>query len=242
MLYGLIGYPLTHSFSPAYFAEKFEKLGIKASYRAFPLENIDELPALLAAHSDLKGLNVTIPYKQAVIPYLDELDATATGAGAVNCISIAAGKRKGYNTDVLGFLNSLKPLLAPHHTQALILGTGGAARAVAYALGSLGIKYTKVSRLEMAGVLSYDELTAAVIQEHTLIINTTPLGMYPQIDAAPQIPYEALTSRHLLYDLVYNPLETKFLALGKDHGATIKNGLEMLHLQADASWDIWSRG
>jgi shikimate dehydrogenase len=240
MLYGLIGYPLTHSFSPAYFQAKFAQLGVDAAYKAFPLKIIDELPHLLAAHADLRGLNVTIPYKQAVIPYLRELDETAAKTGAVNCIAITGGKLKGYNTDVTGFLLSLRPLLRHCHRHALVLGTGGAFRAVTYVLDQLGISWQLVSRNKAFGALTYEDVTPAIIKAHTLIINTTPLGMYPDVDAAPSIPYEALTSQHLLYDLIYNPPETRFLSLGKAQGATIKNGLEMLHLQADASWEIWS--
>ena len=237
--YGLIGYPLTHSFSPAWFTEKFAKEGIDAIYKAYPLERIQIIEDLLANYP-LRGLNVTIPYKHRVMQYLDEIDETAKAVGAVNCIDIRHGIKKGYNTDVIGFEKSLTPLLLPHHTKALVLGTGGAAQAVNYVLDKLGISRTSVSRGEREGVITYEDLTEETIAEHTLIINTTPVGMSPETDAAPPIPYAAITEKHLLYDLIYNPAETKFLHLGKQQGATTKNGHEMLVLQAEASWDIWS--
>jgi shikimate dehydrogenase len=181
---------------------------------------------------------VTIPYKEQVLSYLDAIDSTAQKIGAVNCIAIHAGKLKGYNTDVIGFADSLKPLLQPHHTDALILGTGGASLAVAYALGQLGIRYTKVSRA--VGDIVYADLRPEHVATHTLIINTTPVGMFPDVTSSPDIPYEAITDKHLLYDLIYNPAETAFLAKGKAQGATIKNGHELLVLQAEASWQIWN--
>lgn len=238
-VYGLIGYPLKHSFSPAYFKEKFAALGIHATYHAYPIPTIHEFPELLKKHPSIAGLNVTIPYKEQVMAYLDGLDAAAEKIGAVNCIAVEDGKLKGYNTDAIGFANSLKPLLQPHHTHALILGTGGASLAVAYVLGSLGITYKKVSRA--IGDILYADLTPEDIEAHTLIINTTPVGMFPDVNTAPDIPYAAITPKHLLYDLVYNPEETLFLSKGKAQGATIKNGYKMLVLQAEASWDIWSR-
>jgi len=238
-LYGLIGYPLSHSFSPAYFKKKFNALQIDAHYEAFPLEHIGDLPGLLRAHPDLAGLNVTTPYKGAIITYLDETDTVASEIGAVNCLTINSGVIKGYNTDALGFEQSLNPLLQPQHNHALILGTGGASRAVVYVLKQLGIPFQKVSRYKSAGVLVYEELTPERIAQHTLIINTTPLGMYPNVHAAPPIPYEYIGQQHLLYDLIYNPEETEFLAHGKAQGAVIKNGFEMLQLQAEASWEIW---
>lgn len=237
--YGLIGYPLTHSFSPAWFAEKFAREGIDAVYKAYPLERIQVIEDLLANYP-LRGLNVTIPYKHRVIQYLDEIDETAQTVGAVNCIDIRHGIKKGYNTDVIGFEKSLTPLLQPHHTKALVLGTGGAAQAVNYVLDKSGIARTSVSRGEREGAITYEEVTEAVIREHTLIINTTPVGMAPDVDAAPPIPYEFITEKHLLYDLIYNPAETKFLHHGKQQGATTKNGHEMLIIQAEASWEIWS--
>lgn len=240
--YGIIGYPLGHTFSPGYFSKKFSDEGIDAIYKSFPLEQITELPELLQRQTELRGLNVTIPYKEAAIQYLDELDAAARAVGAINCIRIQDGRTKGYNTDITGFEHSLLPLLQPHHKQALILGAGGAAKAVAFVLGKLGINFRKVSRSGQPEVASYDDLTTELVAAHTLIINTTPLGMYPDIYSFPPIPYNAVSAEHLLYDLVYNPAETRFLSLGKANGAIVKNGMEMLHLQADASWQIWTRG
>lgn len=238
-LYGLIGYPLTHSFSPAYFARKFEAEKIDASYEKFELKAISEFPALLSAHNDLKGLNVTIPYKQSVIPYLDELDDAAAEIGAVNCIYIRDKRLKGYNTDVIGFERSLLPLLKPMHRKALVLGTGGSSLAVKYVLRKLGISFLSVSRKQNDNTTTYKALNDSIVAEHLLVINTTPLGMFPHVGTCPDLPYTSLTKDHLLYDLIYNPLETKFLSLGKAQGTTVKNGLEMLHLQAAASWDIW---
>ncbi len=237
--YGLIGFPLTHSFSPKWFSEKFATEDIDAVYKAYPLENIESINDLLANYP-LKGLNVTIPYKKDVVEFLDHISPAVEKIGAVNCIDIRNGKRYGHNTDVIGFEKSLTPLLKEHHTKALILGTGGAAQAVKYVLDTLGIEYQSISRNNSEDTLAYEGITEEVIAEHPLIINTTPLGMLPDIDVAPNIPYEALTEKHLLYDLIYNPTETKFLQLGKAQGATIKNGEEMLVLQAEASWDIWN--
>lgn len=238
--YGLIGFPLTHSFSPGYFKNKFAAEDTDAIYTAYPLSSAALFLPWLKEHPQLLGLNVTIPYKEAIIPFLDEMDMAANTIGAVNCITIRNGKTKGYNTDIIGFEQSLTPLLHPHHNKALILGTGGASKAVAYVLEKLGITYMKVSRTEKQGTLPYDALAGETIEQYKLIINTTPAGMYPDIDACPAIPYEGLTRQHLLYDLIYNPAETKFLFLGKGKGASIKNGLEMLQLQADASWKIWN--
>jgi len=237
--YGIIGYPLSHSFSPAYFNKKFEEEGIDASYGTFSLHNIDVLPALLQEHKELLGLSVTIPYKETVIPFLDALDPVAEKIGAINCIRLQGGKTKGYNTDVIGFEKSLAPLLKPNQKHALILGTGGASKAVAYVLNKLGISFQKVSRTSM-GCLHYDDVTADLLQRHQIIINTTPLGMFPQTETYPLLPYEFIGEQHLLYDLVYNPVETKFLSFGKDRGAIIKNGIEMLELQAEESWRIWN--
>ena len=237
--YGLIGYPLTHSFSPGYFAEKFEREHISASYETFPIESIQELPALLKAHSHLRGLNITTPYKEQVLPYLDEMSEDARAIGAVNCITIRDGKLSGYNTDWIGFRDSLLPLLTPRYWPALILGNGGASRAIQYALQQLSIAYTIVSRKEGPGILSYADVTPSVVESHPLIINTTTLGTLGE--GLPALPYEAITRGHLLYDLVYNPTLTPFLAKGQEQGATIKNGMEMLHLQADASWQIWQQ-
>jgi len=238
--YGLIGYPLTHSFSPAYFRKRFEAAGIDAAYHAFELRAIEQLPSLLQERPQLRGLNVTIPYKEAVIPYLDELDEVAADIGAVNCIHITDGGLKGYNTDAAGFEQSLRPLLQPGHRKALVLGTGGSSKAVTYTLDKLGIVYMPVSREEGKDRLSYASLKPELVREHTLIINTTPLGMYPDTDRAPALPYEALTERHLLYDLIYNPEETLFLKRGRERGATTANGMKMLYLQAEESWRIWN--
>lgn len=237
--YGLIGYPLTHSFSPAYFNRKFKEGKIDAVYHAFPLEKIDSIKQLLADHPNLKGMNVTIPYKGSVIPLLNSIDDAALQIGAVNCISIEGGITKGHNTDVIGFKQSLLPLLKPQHKHALVLGTGGAAKAVTHVLGELGINYKMVSR-DTPGLSRYTDLDDDTIAKHKLIINTTPLGMYPRTDECPPISYSAIGHDHLLFDLIYNPAETKFLANGKAQGAAIKNGFEMLELQAEASWQIWT--
>lgn len=239
-LYGIIGNPLSHSFSPAYFTAKFAREQIDAEYGQFELKNINEFPLLLRTHWNLKGLNVTIPYKQLIIPYLSGLSDAAKLIGAVNCIDITTGKLTGYNTDVIGFERSLLPILQPEHKKALVLGTGGSSLAVKYVLKKLGIDFLSVSRAPVQGAISYFALTPDLVRDHLLIINTTPVGMYPQVNALPDIPYEAITSKHLLFDLIYNPQETKFLAAGNERGAITSNGLTMLHLQAEASWEIWN--
>lgn len=238
--FGIIGYPLSHSFSAVYFAKKFAAEHIDATYTPFPLEHIGDFPALLQNHNTLRGLSVTIPYKTAVIPYLDSLDVTAEAVGAVNSIAIKNGFKKGYNTDVTGFEESLRPLLSAQHNAALVLGTGGASLAVAYVLEKLNIPFLKISRTKKDKCITYGELDTAIVSSHTLIINTTPAGMYPKVDECPELPYASIGKEHLLYDLIYNPDETKFLQLGKQNGAAIKNGLEMLYLQAEASWRIWN--
>ena len=239
--YGIIGYPLSHSFSPGYFAEKFAREGIDATYTAYPLQHISDLPSLLKIHPHLRGLNVTIPHKEAVIPYLDELDADAAAVGAVNCIDIRNDRRKGYNTDIIGFEKSLKPLLKPHHCDAFILGTGGAAKAVAHVLDKLGICYHFVSRTMSAKAMTYAMLAAnELLRKHKLIINTTPLGMHPEVHQYPELPYHHMGHEHLCYDLIYNPAETKFLVRSKERCATVMNGLDMLRIQAEASWEIWN--
>ena len=240
MLYGLIGYPLVHSFSQAYFKKKFAELNIDADYELFPIPDISEFPQILTSHPDLGGLNVTIPYKETVIPFLDELDDKAREIGAVNCITIRNGKTKGYNTDAEALRKTLFPLLKPHHTHALVLGTGGASKAVAYVLKSLNIPYKLVSRNHKEGSFTYTDITKEIINEYKLIINTTPMGMTPNMGSYAPIPYNKLGMQHLLYDLVYNPEETRFLSLGRAHGAAIKNGIEMLQLQAEAGWEIWN--
>lgn len=245
--YGLIGYPLKHSFSIGYFNEKFQAENIDAEYVNFEIPRIEEFMEVIEENPNLCGLNVTIPYKEQVIPYLNDLDKDAAKIGAVNVIKIIPqpkGKLKlvGYNSDIIGFTRSIEPLLQSHHVKALILGTGGASKAVFHGLANLGIKATFVSRTKKnSNVLTYEELTPEVMQNHTVIVNTTPLGMYPKVDFCPNIPYEQLTPNHLLYDLLYNPNETLFMKKGMERGATVKNGLEMLLLQAFVSWEIWNK-
>ena len=241
-LYGLIGYPLTHSFSKKYFTEKFQTEGIHdCVYENFPLENTEQLKVLLKNQPLLQGLNVTIPYKEQIIPFLNEMDDVVKATGACNCIKIKEGKLKGFNTDVIGFEKSLKEYLQPRHTKALIFGTGGAAKAVEYVLQKLGIAYSFVSRKKGTDkTISYHDLKVEILQQHLLLINTTPLGMYPKVDDCPDIAYNYLTSQHHLYDLVYNPEKTLFLQKGEAQGATIQNGYEMLLLQAEESWRIWN--
>ena len=273
--YGLLGHPLGHSFSRSFFNDMFKREGIDAEYLNFDISAIELLPQVLDEHPQLKGLNVTIPYKQAVIPYLDELSDEAHAIGAVNVIRISPapgsprggessqsskvdtrGKEvlsptgrvreglylKGFNSDVIGFTESIRPLLQPHHTQALVLGTGGASKAICRGLETLGIKWRYVSRRKDAAtdVLSYSDITPALLADYTVIVNCTPLGMYPHMDVCPPLPYAALSSHHLLYDLVYNPDITLFMRQGRRYGASVKNGLEMLHLQAIASWRFWN--
>jgi shikimate dehydrogenase len=257
--YGLIGYPLSHSFSKKYFTDKFEREMIPASeYHLFPLEHITELPALLKAHPDLCGLNVTVPYKISVLKYLDWIEPDAKSAGAVNCIRITAEspvaaafsgevginghdfRLEGFNTDIYGFENSLKPLLKPYHDHALVLGDGGAAQAVKCVLDSLGITFKVVTRKAHGDNLLFKDLKPQHIEQYKLIVNCTPLGMTPKIDECPPIPYEAITDEHLLYDLIYNPEKTLFLEKGEKQGAAIKNGYEMLVLQAEKGWEIWT--
>lgn len=239
--YGLIGFPLTHSFSVEYFAGKFRKEGLTDSvYKNFPLQSIEELTSLLRSEN-LSGLNVTIPYKESVIEYLDEMEETAQLIGAVNCIKIQNGKLTGYNTDVYAFRETLKSWLNGQIPDALILGTGGSSKAVSFALNQLGINYCFVSRRKKAEWLTYHELSEAMVMAHKLIINTTPIGMFPDSEGAPAIPYEAIGKGHFLYDLIYNPPQTKFLLNGGNNGAGIKNGLEMLYLQAEKNWAIWNQ-
>lgn len=244
-VYGLIGYPLSHSFSKKYFTEKFTKDGIAdCAYELFELPDIQALPHLLASQTHLRGLNVTIPHKQNVIPFLDELDDSARKVGAVNVIKLdERGRKTGYNSDYYGFMESLRTWLDGLQTtrpDALVLGTGGASRAVKAALTDLDIRYSVVSRQASEYTLSYEQLTQTDIASHLLLINTTPLGTYPQTDTFPPIPYEALTPRHLLYDLVYNPTHTQFMMKGSAVGAAVHNGLPMLHLQAEKAWEIWN--
>jgi len=241
--FGLIGKNLSHSFSKQYFEQKFGKEGITdASYSLFELVEIGEFTALVTEH-ELSGLNVTIPYKEAILPYLDEIDEEAKAIGAVNTIQFTKSGLKGFNTDVIGFRNSIKPFLENIHTRALILGTGGAAKAVAYVLESLGIKITYVSRNPKAeNELSYADINSFVMKHHLLIVNTTPIGTFPNITEAPELPYEYLTEQHFLYDLVYNPSETQFLQHAKAAGAIAINGEQMLKIQAEEAWKIWEKG
>jgi len=240
-LFGLIGYPLSHSFSKKYFTEKFEKEDLTGcQYELFPIATITELKDLVKNHVGLEGLNITIPYKEQVLPFLNETDSIVSKIKACNCISIRKGKLKGYNTDVAGFEQSLKEKLQPHHTKALILGGGGAAKAVEFVLRKLDIEFRYVSRKPSVNNYSYEQLTPSIISDHSLIINTTPLGMYPSVNEAPPIPYDALTSRHYLFDLIYNPEKTLFLQKGEKQGTAIKNGYEMLVIQAEESWKIWN--
>ena len=241
-LFGLIGKTLTHSFSRQYFTKKFGNEGLTdCRYELFPLQSIEELPDLLHNQPDLKGLNVTIPYKQAVMPFLSENHIPASIA-ACNCIHIKQGKLVGYNTDWVGFEKSLQPLLEPRHRAAMIFGSGGASLAVRYVLRKNGIPFTLVGRHHTEEIgITYEEITAADLQAHSILINTTPLGTYPAVEECPPIPYEAIGPQHLLYDLVYNPSLTLFLQKGKERGARIKNGEEMLELQAEESWRIWNQ-
>ena len=241
-LYGLIGYPLTQSFSKKYFKEKFEKEGLAdCRFENFQIASINEFTGLINGHSNLQGLAVTIPFKQQVLTYLDSAENIPAGLKACNCIKFRDGKLLGFNTDYIGFEKSLDPLLKTHHTQALVLGNGEATEAVVYVLKEKGIAYHIVSRkLHDDSMLTYSDITEDLIKESPLIINTTPLGMYPNVDEYPPIPYSCLSERHLLYDLVYNPEKTLFLQKGEERGATIKNGHEMLVLQAEENWRIWN--
>jgi shikimate dehydrogenase len=240
-LFGLIGFPLGHSFSGKYFSGKFQREGITdARYELFPISDINAFPRLWQQHPELQGLNVTIPYKEAVIPFLDHATQVVRSTGACNCVHLENGSLVGYNTDVVGFEQTLAPLLKPVHHKALILGTGGASKAVAYVLDNMGIGWQFVSRAGGEGCLRYDQLLPATMKEYPLIINTTPLGMYPNVRDAPSLPYEAMSERNLLYDLVYNPPQTEFLKRGKERGAMTCNGAEMLMIQAEESWRIWN--
>ena len=242
--YGLIGYPLGHSFSIGYHNQRFADEGINAKYLNFEIPSIDDLPAVLSQNPELKGLNVTIPYKEKVIPFLDYVSPEARAIGAVNVIRVEhQGKKitlKGYNSDVIGFTQSIEPLLENYHKKALVLGTGGASKAISYGLKSLGLETVYVSRYERPGTIQYGSITPEVVQEYNVIINCTPLGMFPKTEECPSLPYEAMDERNILYDLIYNPDETLFMRKGAERGATVKNGLEMLLLQAFASWEFWN--
>lgn len=236
--FGLIGKNIAYSFSESHFHDKFRKENItNSTYQLFDLKSISEVEELFQT-KELKGFNVTIPYKEEIIPYLDELSPEAQKIGAVNCVKIQNNKKIGFNTDAFGFENSLQPLLEKHHQKALILGDGGAAKAVKFILTKLEIDYQSVTR---KGELRFPDLDKEIISEHPLIINCTPVGTFPDLEASPDIPYQFITTSHLLYDLIYNPEKTKFLQLGEIKGAKIKNGYEMLVLQAEKSWEIWSQ-
>lgn len=238
--FGIIGYPLGHSFSKGFFTEKFARESINAQYLNFEIPDVAMLPDVLRNNPELRGLNVTLPHKQTVIPLLDEMSEEAKEIGAVNVIRVRNGKLKGFNSDIIGFTNSIKPLLMPHHKKALILGTGGASKAIRVGLNRLGIEWTYVSRSPREGMITYEDITAETLQAYTVIVNCSPVGMFPNVAQAPEIPYDCLSDKHLLFDCVYNPEETLFMKKGREQGATVKNGLEMLHLQAVASWDFWN--
>lgn len=245
-IYGLIGYPLIHSFSQNYFNQKFEMEHINARYINFEIPDIGDLMEVVSEYPTLSGLNVTIPYKEQILPYLDELDEDAAKIGAVNVVKFIRTKSgdlkfKGYNSDIIGFCDSIRPLLRPVHRKALVLGTGGAAKAVVRGLENMGIEPTLVSRTAREGVLTYADLSPEVMSSHKVVVNTTPLGMYPHVDECPDIPYNLLDSDSLCYDLLYNPDVTLFMKRAAEYGAEVKNGLEMLLLQAFVSWDIWNK-
>ena len=239
--FGLIGYPLGHSFSKKYFEDKFSKENLNdCVFDLFPIKEIGEFKNLIIEQQNLIGLAVTIPYKETVIPFLDNITEAAKNIGAVNCIQFENGKTIGYNTDVTGFEKSLLPLLQPHHQNAMILGTGGASKAVQYVLKKLGIPFLLVSRNKTASTITYENISTEIINTHTLIINTTPLGMSPNEEGFSDIPYHSLSPKHLLYDLIYQPEKTIFLQKGEKQGCVIKNGFEMLILQAEENWRIWN--
>ena len=242
--YGLIGYPLGHSFSISYFNQKFADEGINAKYENYEIASIDELTEILDSTPELRGLNVTIPYKEKVIPFLDSISPEARAIGAVNVIRVTHEKNKtilkGFNSDVIGFTQSIEPMIDKKwHKKALILGTGGASKAICYGLKSLGIEPVFVSRYERPDTIQYEMVTPEVVKEYNVIVNCTPLGMYPNTDVCPKLPYEAMDNHTILYDLIYNPDQTLFMRKGEEYGAEVKNGLEMLLLQAFASWEFW---
>jgi shikimate dehydrogenase len=242
-LYGLIGYPLSHSFSKDYFTKKFEREGLQEHrFENFSIPQVRQLEEIIRSHDNLKGLSVTIPHKQAVLPLLTDMDSSAGVVGACNCIKVEGTRLSGYNTDIMGFKNSLVPLLQPQHTKALILGKGGAAKAVGYVLEQLAIDYLFVERKSSRDEQSilFENVSKELVKERKLIVNTTPLGTFPAVDTCPDIPYDALTQEHLLFDLVYNPAKTLFLQRGEAMGTITKNGYEMLVLQAEESWRIWN--
>lgn len=242
--YGLIGYPLGHSFSMGYFNEKFKNEAINAVYENFEIPDIQDITTVIGSNPDLAGFNVTIPYKEKVMDYLDYIAPEAAEIGAVNVVKVTHnGDRavlKGFNSDVVGFVNSIKPLLRPLHKKALVLGTGGASKAVEYGLRKLGLETIKVSRIEKDNTITYGQVTPELLSEYKVIVNCTPCGMAPHFDECPNLPYDSIDDSFLLYDLIYNPEETLFLRKGKEKDATVKNGLEMLLLQAEEGWNIWN--
>ena len=241
--YGLLGRNINYSFSKGYFTEKFQTENLEGcTYENFDIPEITAFPEIIKTNSDIKGMNVTIPYKEVVIPFLDKLSKKATKIGAVNTIKVSKkGKLKGYNTDYYGFMESLRPLLQDHHKNALILGTGGASKGVAFALDELGISYTFVSREAKGKVITYDQINATTFVNYQIIINSSPVGTSPNTEAFPLIPYEYFTENHIAYDLIYNPAETQFLKKAKAQGAQTKNGLDMLIFQAEKAWEIWNK-
>lgn len=245
--FGIIGYPLAHSFSQRYFTNKFEQEDINARYDKFEIKSVDELADILKTNPDLTGLNVTIPHKQAVIPLLTDISDEAKTIGAINVIKVGRDENgnlslKGYNSDVYGFMNSIRPLLNPAiHTKALVLGTGGGSKAVVYGLNQLGVETQLVSRTKNSDTISYEELDKDIMEQHTVVVNCTPLGTFPNVDEAADIPYHYLTHNHLLYDLVYNPEVTEFAKRGAKYGAQTENGAAMLELQAIKAWEMWNQ-
>ena len=239
--FGLVGRNISYSFSRGYFKKKFNDLGLTHhSYENFDLQEITEFPFIFKSDTNIKGLNVTIPYKEEVIPYLDRLDASADKIDAVNTIKVDANGLTGYNTDAVGFQKSLEPLLKKHHQKALILGTGGASKAIAFVLEKLHIDFSFVSRSGKSKGFTYEQLDENILREHTLIINCSPVGTFPNIEEKPDLPYQGISDSHILYDLIYNPEETASLKEGKKRGATVSNGLRMLELQAEKAWEIWN--
>ncbi|MDC1106381.1 shikimate dehydrogenase [Prolixibacteraceae bacterium] len=244
--YGLLGYPLSHSFSKGYFTEKFTKEEIDAVYQNFELSQVENIIEVLKEDQSIAGLNVTIPHKEKIIPHLDNISNEAREIGAVNVVKVTFDEcgspyLYGFNSDVYGFSESIRPLISSSHKKALVLGTGGASKAVFCGLKKLGLEPTYVSRKSSEGILDYDGLTEEVMSDYTVIVNATPLGTYPNMDNCPSIPYDYLSKDHLLYDLVYNPAQTLFMKKGKEQGAVVKNGLEMLHLQAEKAWEFWNK-
>ena len=243
--FGIIGYPLGHSFSAVYFNDKFQKENLPFEYKLFPISSVEELPRILQQYRDLSGINVTIPHKKNIIPYLNSLSQEASRIGAVNTVKILRNGDKieliGYNTDYIGFKESLKPLLRNDIKKALVLGTGGASCAVIAALEDLGIKFSKVSRTKSDETLGYDDLNEEVMNDHLLIINCTPVGMWPHVEETLPLPFELISDRHICFDLIYNPEETEFLKKAKQNGAVTKNGMEMLIKQAVGAWSVWNR-